>query len=160
MKFIATTGIFLLGAGQALAATEVTGDAAAGEAVFNQCSACHVVADDEGNTLAGRAGRTGPNLYGIQGRVAGTVEDFRYSDAMVEAGEAGLEWNEADFVAYVQDPTGFLREYLDDSRARGKMAYKVRSEDDAKNVYAYIVSLGPEMEEGDAADAAAEDSAS
>ena len=137
-----TMSALSLFAAPAFAESHVTGDAAAGEGVFNQCQACHVVKNDEGETLAGRAGRTGPNLYGIEGRTAGTVEDFRYSSSMVDAGEAGLEWNEEDFVAYVQDPTGFLREYLDDSGARGKMAFKLRSEDDAKNVYAYIVSLG------------------
>ncbi len=117
------------------------GDADAGEQVFNQCAACHVVTDDEGETLAGRAGRTGPNLYGVPGRTAGTVEDFRYSSSMEEAGEAGLAWNEEDFVAYVQDPTGFLREYLDDSGARGKMAFKLRSEEDAHNMWAYLTAL-------------------
>lgn len=126
---------------------EGAGDASAGESAFNQCQTCHVVVNDEGETLAGRNARTGPNLYGIIGRQAGSVEDFRYSNSLVEAGEAGLIWNEADFVAYVQDPTGHLREYLDDSRARGKMAYKVRAEEDAANLYAYLVSIGPELDE-------------
>ena len=121
----------------------MSGDAAAGERVFNQCQACHVVKNDEGETLAGRAGRTGPNLYGLEGRTAGSVEGFRYSSSMVEAGEAGLDWNEEDFVAYVQDPTGFLRETLDNRRARGKMAYKVRDEQEAVDLYAYMVSLAP-----------------
>lgn len=121
-----------------------TGDAAAGEALFNQCAACHVVKDDAGETLAGRSARTGPNLYGVGGRTAGSVDGFRYSKSMTEAGEAGLVWTEESFVAYAQDPTGYLREYLDDRRARGQMAFQVRSEDDAKNLYAYLVSLGPD----------------
>ncbi len=125
------------------------GDPAAGEQVFNQCSQCHVVTDDEGNTLAGRSGRVGPNLYGVVGRTAGTVEDFRYSSSMVEAGEAGLEWNVEDFVVYVQDPTGFLREYLDDRGARGKMTFRLRDEEDARNVFAYLRSLGPDGGEAD-----------
>lgn len=124
-------------------AQDATGDAAAGEAAFSQCQTCHVVVDGEGETLAGRNARTGPNLYAIAGRQAGTVEDFRYSPSMVEAGEAGLAWDEESFVAYVQDPTGFLRETLDDRRARGKMAFQVRSEDDAVNLYAYLASLAP-----------------
>ena len=127
---------------------DLSGDPAAGEQVFNRCQACHVVQNDEGETLAGRSGRTGPNLYEIRGRLAGTVEDYRYSSAMVEAGEAGLEWNEDDFVAYVQDPTGFLRDYLDDRGARGKMSFKLRSEEDAADVWAYIDSLGSEEDGG------------
>lgn len=121
-----------------------TGDATAGEAAFRQCTSCHVVVNDAGETLAGRASKTGPNLFGVSGRTAGTVEDFRYSDAVVAAGEKGLVYDEAAFVAYVMDPTAFLREYLEDSSARSKMTFKVRSEDDAVNLYAYLHSLGPE----------------
>ena len=102
-----------------------------------------MVVDADGTTLAGRNAKTGPNLYAISGRTAGTVEDFRYSKSMVEAGDAGLVWDEEKFVAYVQDPTGFLREYLDNRRARGKMAFKVREEADAVNLYAYLASLAP-----------------
>lgn len=127
-----------------LAESHASGDAGDGEKVFRQCQSCHVVVDDSGETLAGRNAKTGPNLYGIAGRTAGTVDGFGYSDAMVAAGEAGLVWDEANFVAYVQDPTGFLREYLDDSSARGAMSFKVRKEEDATNVYAYLASLGPE----------------
>ncbi|MBO6601678.1 MAG: c-type cytochrome [Roseicyclus sp.] len=123
-----------------------SGDAEAGEAAFRQCIACHVVVDAEGETLAGRNARTGPNLYRISGRTAGTVEDFRYSGSMVEAGEAGLVWDEETFVAYVQDPTGFLREFLDDSGARGSMSFRVRSEEDAADLYAYLASLAPAEE--------------
>jgi cytochrome c len=62
---------------------------------------------------------------------------------MVAAGEKGLVWDQASFVAYVQDPTPFLREYLEDTGARGSMAFKVRSEEDAKNLYAFLASLAP-----------------
>lgn len=141
MKSIYTAAaIAVLGAGPALA----EGDIEAGESAFRQCQSCHVVVDDAGETLAGRNARTGPNLYQISGRQAGTVEGFRYSDSLVQAGEAGLTWDEDTFVEYVQDPTGFLREYLGDSRARGNMSYKVRKEADAHNLYAYISSLGGE----------------
>ncbi|WP_420863981.1 c-type cytochrome [Algirhabdus cladophorae] len=125
-----------------------TGDAEAGEKAFKQCVACHVVADADGNVLAGKKAKTGPNLYGVVGRAAGAVEDFKYSKSMIAAGEeAGLIWAEESFVAYVQDPTGFLRIALDDKKARGKMAFKVRKEEDALNLYAYLKSIGPAMEE-------------
>lgn len=79
-----------------------------------------MIVDDAGETIV-KGGRTGPNLYGIIGRAAGSVEDFRYKKSIEEAGEKGLVWDEASFEAYVQDPTGFLREYLDDSGARSGM---------------------------------------
>jgi len=140
----ATATATMLLAAPAFAQDVASGDAAAGESVFNQCQACHVVKNDEGETLAGRNGQVGPNLYGVSGRTLGSVEDFRYSKSMVAAGEAGMEWNEENFVGYVQDPTGWLKEKLDDNRARGNMAYKLRSDEDAANVWAYITSLDPE----------------
>lgn len=118
------------------------GDAAAGEEQFNrQCVSCHVVADADGNVLAGRAAKTGPNLYGVAGRQIGSVEDFRYGDSIVELGEAGNVWTEELFVAYVQDPTGFLREQLDDRRARGKMSYQVRDPQEATDIYAFLATF-------------------
>lgn len=148
---VSTLGLCLMAA-PAFADGHATGDAEAGAAVFNQCKACHsIVADDD--TVIMKGGRNGPNLYGVYTRQAGTYVDFRYGDSIVEAGEADLFWEEEQFVAYAQDPQGFLREYLDDRRARSKMSFKLRKEEDAVNVWAYLVSVGPEI-------AAAEDAAS
>lgn len=122
--------------------TPTLGDAANGEEQFNrQCVACHIVADADGNVLAGRNSRTGPNQYGLIGRVLGSTEDFKYSDGLVALGEAGEVWNEANFVGYLQDPTGWIREKLEDRRARGKMAYQVRAEQDAYDLYAYLATF-------------------
>ncbi|WP_322890965.1 MULTISPECIES: cytochrome C [unclassified Yoonia] len=122
--------------------TPTIGDAANGEEQFNrQCVACHIVADDAGNVLAGRNSRTGPNQYALVGRAIGSAEDFNYSDGLVALGEAGEVWNEENFVGYVQDPTGWLREKLDDRRARGRMAYQVRAEQDAYDLYAYLATF-------------------
>ncbi|GGX69283.1 cytochrome c2 [Tateyamaria omphalii] len=118
-----------------------SGDAAAGEKAFRQCISCHVVQNEAGDTLAGRNAKTGPNLYGIAGGQFGMVEDFRYSDINQLAAEMpDLTVNEEVFVAYVQDPTGYLREVTGD-KGRSKMTFKVRKEEDAVNLYAYLVSL-------------------
>lgn len=128
----------------AFADGHASGDAEAGEKVFKKCKSCHAVVDAEGEAVV-KGGKTGPNLYGLYTRVAGTQEDFsKYGDSLVAAGEAGLEWNEADFVTYVADPKDFLKEYLDDSKAKSKMAFKLKDEEDAANVWAYLVSVGPQ----------------
>ncbi|MFD0858451.1 c-type cytochrome [Roseovarius aquimarinus] len=151
IRSLAITSVLL--ATPAFAQDMASGDAEAGEGVFKQCAACHVVENEAGETLAGRNGKVGPNLYGIAMRTLGTYPEFRYSDALVELGEGGAVWDEENFVGYVQDPTGWLREELDNNRARGKMAYKLGSEEDARNVYAYLASLGPaEGEETKAAE--------
>lgn len=128
----------------AFAGGHASGDAEAGEKAFNQCKACHAITDADGNDIV-RGGKTGPNLWGLPGRTAGAYEGFdKYKDAIVAAGEAGLVWDEATFVAYVQDPNAFLKEYLDDSKARSGMAFRVRKEEDAANLWAYIASVSPE----------------
>ncbi len=129
----------------AFAGGHASGDAEAGEKAFNQCKACHSIVDAEG-TVVLKGGKTGPNLWGVPGRTAGSNEDFgkKYKKSIVEAGEGGLVWDEATFVAYVQDPTAFLKEVTGDSKARSGMAFKVRKEEDAANLWAYIASLSPE----------------
>tara|TARA_R110002020_G_scaffold176756_10_gene369237 strand:+ start:1428 stop:1877 length:450 start_codon:yes stop_codon:yes gene_type:complete len=135
-------GAMCLGAMATAAAAQDAGDPEKGEKAFNQCRACHSITDADGNDIV-KGSAVGPNLYGVAGRVAGTVQDYKYSDSMVEAGEAGLQWNEGDFTVYAQDPTAFLRSYLDDSKARGKMTFKLRKESDAPDLWAYLVSVGP-----------------
>jgi cytochrome c len=72
------------------------GDATAGAVVFKKCAVCHV-ADTDKN-------KVGPSLNGLLGRKAGTHPDFRYSPAMLSAGEAGLVWDEATLRVYLHDP--------------------------------------------------------
>ena len=117
------------------------GDAEAGKKTFNKCKSCHMIADPDGEVIV-KGGKTGPNLYGIAGRTAGTVEGFKYGDSIVEAGENGLVWDEANFVEYAQDPKAFLKDYLGETSAKSKMTFKLKK--GAEGVYAYIVSVSGE----------------
>ena len=137
---VAVTGLSAPAFADAHAAS---GDAAAGESAFRQCQSCHVVESPDGEVLAGRAAKTGPNLYGVAGAAYGRVEDYAYSDLFKAANEQGLTYDEAAFVAYVQDPTGHLQEVTGES-GRGKMTYKVRKEEDAVNLYAFLAQFGDE----------------
>ncbi|OYU17257.1 MAG: cytochrome C [Rhodobacteraceae bacterium PARR1] len=125
------------------AAPAMAQDLEAGAKVFAKCQTCHVVANEAGEVLAGKNAKTGPNLYGMPGRVAGTYPDFKYGESIVALGATGFVWNEADFVTYVADPAKFLKTKLDDKGAKSKMSFKLGKEEDAKNVWAYIVSLSP-----------------
>src|SRR5216117_4167620 len=49
-------------------------DLAAGESAFRKCQPCHDVGEAAKNKL-------GPELNGLDGRKAGTVEGYAYSDA-------------------------------------------------------------------------------
>jgi cytochrome c len=117
------------------------GDAEAGKKTFNKCKSCHMIADPAGEVIV-KGGKTGPNLYGIAGRTAGTEEGFRYGDSIVAAGENGLVWDEETFVAYAQDPKAFLKDYLGETSAKSKMTFKLKK--GAEDVYAYIVSISGE----------------
>ncbi len=121
-----------------------TGDAAAGEKAFKRCVSCHVVVDDAGETLAGKKAKTGPNLYGIAAGPAGQV-DFKYSKILMTAAEAGLVMDEDAFVGYVMDPSAYLSEVAGE-KGRSKMTFKLKKEDDARNIYAFLFSLQPAPE--------------
>ncbi len=127
------------------------GDVEAGASAFqSQCQNCHNVTNEDGDVLAGRPNvRTGPNLYGVLGRQAGTVDGFRYGASLVEAGENDLIWDEESMTVYLQDPQGFLRETLDSNRARSQMSFRVRDEETAVNIIAFLDSLAPAAEEGE-----------
>ncbi len=114
------------------------GDPEAGEAQWRQCRSCHMITAPDGDVIQ-RGGRVGPNLYGIIGQQAGAVDGFRYSAELVQAGNDGLVWDEESFVAYVEDPTGFIREFTGDSSARSPMNFQMRS--GAEDMYAYLATF-------------------
>lgn len=143
MKLKLTAAVLALVAFPAFAQEVPSGDAAAGEKVFAKCQTCHIVANEAGEVLAGKGSKTGPNLFGMPGRVAGTYPEFKYGESIVALGATGFAWNEADFVTYVADPAKFLKEKLGDKAAKSKMMFKLPKEEDAKNVYAFIASLSP-----------------
>jgi cytochrome c len=66
-------------------------DAAHGKVVFQTCAACHSEKPDA----------IGPSLRGVFGRKAGSLDDFRYSNAMMRA---NITWDEANLREYIKDP--------------------------------------------------------
>ena len=74
----------------------------AGERLFAQCKTCHEVGE-------GARHKIGPHLDGIIGRVAGTMDGFKYSTAMREAGEAGLAWDREALDSYLAKPRDFIK---------------------------------------------------
>ncbi|MCE8518487.1 cytochrome C [Ruegeria pomeroyi] len=117
------------------------GDAAKGEKGFNKCKSCHMIETPAGETIV-KGGKTGPNLYGVVGRAAGTYEGYKYGDSLVAAGEKGLVWDEESFVAFTQDPKSFLNTYLGETAAKSKMTFKLKS--GGEDVFAYLQSVAAE----------------
>jgi cytochrome c len=108
---------FAASAGQAFAA----GDAAAGEKVFAKCKACHQVGAGAKNAVA-------PELNGLAGRKAGSVEGYNYSEPMKAS---GITWDEASFKEFIKNPK---------AKVPGtKMIFQgLASEGDQDNVWAYL----------------------
>lgn len=100
---------------------------AAGEKVFRQCSACHQVG-------AGAKNRTGPHLNGIFGRTAGTIDGFKYSKGMVDAGSGGLVWTDETMAEFLANPRKYIQ--------RTRMSFGgLRKPGDITALNAYLASL-------------------
>lgn len=125
------------------AAALAEGNAENGAKLFNKCQTCHVVVNPAGETLAGKAAKTGPNLFNVAGNAAGGVEGFKYGTGIIAAKEKGLVWDEANFVAYLANPTAFLKDFTGDKGVRGNMSFQVKKEDEAKDLHAFLLSLNP-----------------
>ncbi len=85
-----------------LISTPASADVDKGAKVFKKCKACHT-------TEAGGKNKVGPNLSGIVGKAAGTVEGFKYSKAMAAAAADGLVWDEANLDAFLKKPKKFIK---------------------------------------------------
>ncbi len=109
-------------------------DATAGEQLFRKCASCHQVGD-------GAKNRVGPVLTDVFGRAAGSFEGYKYGKSMLAAGEAGLIWTEENIVSYLFNPKDFLRAFLNDPKAKAKMTFRLKDEQDRRDVVAYLSSL-------------------
>lgn len=107
-----------------------------GKSVFRKCNACHRIGEGAKNAV-------GPALTGVVGRQAGSAPGYAYSKSMRAAGEAGLVWSQEKIIDYLADPTKYLRRVLDDPKARAKMTFKLKKEDDRRAVAAYLGSFSP-----------------
>ena len=57
-----------------------TANVSDGEKVFKKCAACHSISKGGGNKI-------GPALWGVLGRAAGSISDYKYSKAMAIHGK-------------------------------------------------------------------------
>jgi cytochrome c len=105
----------------ALPAPYSTGDIVNGKAKFTQCAACHT-------TVQGGPNLTGPNLYGIFGRKAGSLDGFAYSDALKAA---GWTWDAPRIDTWITNPHAVL--------ATTKMSFVgLKDPKDRTDVIAYL----------------------
>jgi cytochrome c len=105
----------------ALPAPYNTGDLENGKKQFAVCKSCHTI-------TPGGPNMTGPNLYGVFGRKAGTQEKFNYSEAVKNA---GFTWDAAHLDQWLTSPRSFL--------PGTKMSFAgIKAEKDRVDLIAYL----------------------
>lgn len=106
------------------------GDPAAGEGVFKKCATCHSIGEGARNKI-------GPVLNGVLGRVAGSFEGFKYSQALIDAGAAGLVWTPETLGPWLHKPKDVV--------VGTKMTFAgLADQADIDNVIAYLETFSPD----------------
>ena len=73
--------------------------AADGAKVFKKCSACHSIAKEGKNKI-------GPKLFGVLGRQAGSISDYKYSKAMAAHGKV---WSFEEMNGFLIKPKDWIK---------------------------------------------------
>jgi cytochrome c len=79
----------------------------------------------------------GPSLHDVVGRTTGTVEGFKYSDAMLEAGGEGHVWSPEELSVYLENPK--------EAMPGNKMTFPgLKKPEERADLIAYLVSVDPD----------------
>ena len=73
--------------------------AAEGAKVFKKCASCHSIAENGGNKI-------GPALWGVLGRPAGSIPDYKYSKAMAAHGK---NWSFEEMNGFLIKPKDWIK---------------------------------------------------
>lgn len=93
-----------------------------GEAKFALCRSCHTI-------TPGGANMTGPNLHGVFGRKAASVEGYNYSDALKQA---TFVWDAEHLDQWLADPKNYL--------PGNKMTFAgLKEAEDRRDLIAYLM---------------------
>ncbi len=105
----------------------VAQDVQKGENSFKKCLVCHAIGPGAKNKI-------GPELNGLDGRKAGTVTGFNYSDANKNS---GIVWDEATFKEYIKDPRAKI--------PGTKMTFLgIKNEQEINDLWAYLKQFDAE----------------
>lgn len=121
IRVLGLTMALLIGmSGAAMAA----GDADKGKKLFKRCKACHTL--DEGGK-----NKVGPNLFGIFGRQAGSLDGYKFSKAFRSL---DFVWDEGALAEFLTKPKKFI--------PKTKMGFPgLKKEEQRADIIAYLMSV-------------------
>tara|TARA_B110000967_G_C18775304_1_gene505270 strand:- start:333 stop:884 length:552 start_codon:yes stop_codon:yes gene_type:complete len=97
------------------------GDIGHGEKIFKKCSACHMNVNGGKNLI-------GPNLWGVIGRQAASIQDYKYSKALASYSK---KWTFEEMNGFLIKPSSYIK--------GTKMAFAgLRKEKDRASVILYL----------------------
>ncbi len=99
------------------AAAAPAGDAARGEQIYQACTDCHALDEND----------VGPRHRGVYGRKAGSLPDYAYSDALKRA---TIVWTEEALDKWLTDPQAFV--------PGAKMFFHLDNPQDRADVIAFL----------------------
>ena len=73
--------------------------AAEGAKVFKKCAACHSISEGGENKI-------GPALWGVLGRKAGSISDYKYSKAITAYGKS---WTFEEMDGFLKKPKDWIK---------------------------------------------------
>jgi cytochrome c len=96
------------------------GDATRGKALYQNCTACHSIDDDD----------IGPRHRGVVGRTAGTVQGFPYSAALKAS---GIVWDKKTLDRWLTNPSAMV--------PGTKMFFMINDAQSRADIIAYLAEL-------------------
>jgi cytochrome c len=121
-KLMVAAALIVMSMGAAVAQ-----DVQKGENSFKKCLVCHAIGPGAKNKI-------GPELNGLDGRKAGTVPDYNYSDANKNSGTV---WDDATFKEYIKDPRAKI--------PGTKMTFPgIKNEQEINDLWAYLKQFDAE----------------
>jgi len=107
---------------------QLTALVAQGEKVHKVCLSCHSDTPDSAN-------KTGPGLYGVFGRMAGSHAGFKYSEAMKAVGKP---WSYDTLYGFLQAPGSYVK-------GTAMSFAGIKKSEDRIAVIAYLRTLSPSL---------------